>query len=106
MTTAANLRDKSRDQLEDQLTALKKEQFNLRFQRASGQLEKTNRVRDVRKDIARIQTILGEWSRHPEVAPKGAAPKPAKAKAEAPKKEKKAPAKETKAPAKKRTKKE
>ena len=102
----ADIRAMTIDQIDDEVLKLKKEHFNLRFQRASGQLEKTNRVRDVRKDIARIQTILGEWSRHPEVAPKGAAPKPAKAKAEAPKKEKKAPAKETKAPAKKRTKKE
>jgi large subunit ribosomal protein L29 len=105
MTKAAELRDKSRDQLEDQLTTLKKEQFNLRFQRASGQLEKTNRVREVRKDIARIQTIMGEWARNPDAAPaprakkekKAAAPKETKAKAE-PKKEK--------APAKKRAKKE
>ena len=46
------------DQLNDQLTSLKKEQFNLRFQRATGQLEKTHRVDEVRKDIARIQTVL------------------------------------------------
>ena len=45
------------DQLEDQLGKLKKEQFNLRFQRASGQLENTSRVREVRRDIARIQTV-------------------------------------------------
>ena len=46
------------DQLADQLTSLKKEQFNLRFQKATGQIEKTHRVDEVRKDIARIKTIL------------------------------------------------
>ena len=45
------------DQLDDELLKLKKEQFNLRFQRATGQLENTARVRQVRRDIARIQTI-------------------------------------------------
>jgi large subunit ribosomal protein L29 len=45
------------DQLSDELLKLKKEQFNLRFQRATGQLENTSRVRQVRRDIARIQTI-------------------------------------------------
>ena len=48
------------DQLEDQLAKLKKEQFNLRFQRASGQLENTSRVREVRRDIARIKTVQGQ----------------------------------------------
>jgi len=56
-------RTKSADELADQLGKLKKEQFNLRFQRANGQLEKTNRIRVVRKDIARIQTILTEQRR-------------------------------------------
>ena len=46
------------DQLSDQLVQLKKEQFNLRFQAATSQLEKTHRVREVRRDIARIQTVL------------------------------------------------
>ena len=46
------------DQLNEQLISLKKEQFNLRFQRATGQLEKTHRVDEVRKDIARIKTVL------------------------------------------------
>jgi large subunit ribosomal protein L29 len=45
------------DQLDDELVKLKKEQFNLRFQRATGQLENTSRVRSVRRDIARIKTI-------------------------------------------------
>jgi large subunit ribosomal protein L29 len=46
------------DQLTETLTNLKKEQFNLRFQKATGQIEKTHRVDQVRKDIARIKTIL------------------------------------------------
>ena len=60
---ADEFRTKSTDELSDQLGKLKKEQFNLRFQRANGQLEKTNRIRVVRKDIARIQTILTEQRR-------------------------------------------
>jgi large subunit ribosomal protein L29 len=55
---AADLRVKTEDQLHEQLLQLKKEQFNLRFQRATGQLENTARVREVRRDIARIKTIL------------------------------------------------
>ena len=46
------------DQLSDALVSLKKEQFNLRFQKATGQVEKTHRVGEVRRDIARIQTVL------------------------------------------------
>jgi len=46
------------DQLQDQLISLKKEQFNLRFQAATGQLEKTHRASEIRKDIARIKTVL------------------------------------------------
>jgi large subunit ribosomal protein L29 len=60
---ADDYRGKSADELSDQLTKLKKEQFNLRFQRANGQLEKTNRVRIVRKEIARIQTVMTEQRR-------------------------------------------
>ncbi len=55
---ASDLIGKSRDELNDKLVALKKEQFNLRFQRATGQLENTTRVRQVRRDIARIKTAL------------------------------------------------
>ena len=54
---AEEFEDMSLDQLDDQLDKLKKEQFNLRFQRASGQLENTSRVREVRRDIARIMTV-------------------------------------------------
>jgi large subunit ribosomal protein L29 len=57
---ATELRGRTRDQLSDQLLQLKKEQFNLRFQRATGQLENTARVREVRRDIARIKTVLGQ----------------------------------------------
>ena len=55
---AAEARDMTEDQLKDRLLQLKKEQFNLRFQRASGQLEKTSRIGEVRKDIARVKTVL------------------------------------------------
>jgi large subunit ribosomal protein L29 len=57
---AGEVRDLTSDELKDRLLLLKKEQFNLRFQQASGQLEKTTRVSEVRKDIARIKTVLGE----------------------------------------------
>lgn len=56
---AAELRAKSTDELKDALMNLRKEQFNLRFQKANGQLENTARARQVRRDIARIKTILG-----------------------------------------------
>ena len=54
---AADIRVMTLDQMTDELAKLKKERFNLRFQRASGQLENTARVRQVRRDIARIETI-------------------------------------------------
>ncbi len=55
---AADLRTKTNDELRDALMDLRKEQFNLRFQKASGQLENTARARQVRRDIARIKTVL------------------------------------------------
>jgi large subunit ribosomal protein L29 len=55
---AEEMRGKTADQLTDEMLGLRKEQFNLRFQRASGQLENTARVRQVRRDIARIKTVL------------------------------------------------
>jgi large subunit ribosomal protein L29 len=61
--TPDDFRGKSADELSEQLVKLKKEQFNLRFQRANGQLEKTNRVRIFRKEIARIQTVMSEQRR-------------------------------------------
>jgi len=56
----ANLRANTPDELKDQLLGLKKEQFNLRFQRATQQLEKPTEVKKVRREIARVKTILGE----------------------------------------------
>ncbi len=55
---AQDLRTKSADELKESLLGLRKEKFNLRFQQASGQLENTARVRQVRRDISRIKTIL------------------------------------------------
>lgn len=69
---AAQVRGLTADQLDDELIKLKREQFNLRFQAASGQLENTARVRQIRRDIARIQTIARE-------TPKDAAEPKAKA---------------------------
>jgi large subunit ribosomal protein L29 len=57
---AADARGMSPDQLNDELAKLKKEQFNLRFQKATGQMEKTARVKQVRRDIARIKTIAAQ----------------------------------------------
>ena len=57
---AAELRDKTPDQLREELVNLKKEAFNLRFQQATGQLEGTARMKSVRRDVARVQTILNE----------------------------------------------
>ena len=63
MTKIADLRPKTDDELKAQLTELQKEQFNLRFQGASGQLEDTARVRVVRRDIARIKTLMNDRQR-------------------------------------------
>ena len=60
---AEDVRVKSEDELKDQLLDLRKESFNLRFQKASGQLENTARVGEVRRDISRIKTILNERHR-------------------------------------------
>ncbi len=59
---ASELREKTIDQLDDEFVKLKKEQFNLRFQKASGQLENVARVRQVRRDIARIRTVTRQKS--------------------------------------------
>ncbi|SNB63059.1 LSU ribosomal protein L29P [Arboricoccus pini] len=61
--SANDFRGQTGAQLNDQLVQLKKEAFNLRFQKATGQLENTKRVREVRRDIARIMTVLGEQTR-------------------------------------------
>ena len=57
---ASDLREKTRDQLLDELANLKKESFNLRFQRATGQLDNTARIRTVKRDTARVKTVLNE----------------------------------------------
>jgi large subunit ribosomal protein L29 len=60
---ATELRDKTPDELREQLTQLKKESFNLRFQKATGQMENTARIRQVRRDTARVLTVLNEKAR-------------------------------------------
>ncbi len=79
---AADVRAMTIDQLDDEVLKLKKEQFNLRFQRATGQLENTSRVRVIRRDIARMKTIAAQKRvGAPEPAAKAAAvatPAPAK----------------------------
>jgi large subunit ribosomal protein L29 len=62
---AADVRAKTDDELTEQLDTLGREKFNLRFQRANGQLENTSRVQQVRREIARIKTVLGERHRRP-----------------------------------------
>jgi len=63
MTVASDIRTKTPDELQAMLLDLRKEQFNLRFQRATGQQENTSRVKLVRIDIARVKTILAERAR-------------------------------------------
>ncbi|EKV29301.1 LSU ribosomal protein L29p (L35e) [Caenispirillum salinarum AK4] len=65
MASATDIRAKSVDELKDRLVELKKEQFNLRFQKASGQLENTARVSAVRKEIAQVKTVLNERRAQP-----------------------------------------
>ena len=76
---AHQVRSLTIDQLDDELIKLKKEQFNLRFQAASGQLENTARVRQIRRDVARIKTIARQQPQ-PEGAVKIKAPAEPKAK--------------------------
>ena len=78
---AADVRAMSIDQIDDEVLKLKKEQFNLRFQRATGQLENTSRVRVIRRDIARLKTVAvlkrtgaPEAAAAPEAAPKKKSP--------------------------------
>ena len=78
---AEDVRGMSVDQLDDEVLKLKKEQFNLRFQRATGQLENTSRVRVVRRDIARLKTVARQkrvGDPPPKAAPTPAAPVKAK----------------------------
>ncbi|PZW39996.1 large subunit ribosomal protein L29 [Humitalea rosea] len=63
MTKIVDVRAKSADELQAMLLDLRKEQFNLRFQRATGQLEALSRVKVVRRDIAKVKTIIGERNR-------------------------------------------
>ncbi len=73
---AADIRLMTGDQQVEEIDRLKKEQFNLRFQRASGQLENTARVRQVRRDIARLTTIATQVAKQPKTSAKAkAAPK-------------------------------
>ena len=69
----ADIRLLSSDQQVEEIDRLKKEQFNLRFQRASGQLENTARVRQVRRDIARLTTIASQAAKQPKIAAKAKA---------------------------------
>ncbi len=64
-TKIADVRAKSADELQEMLVNLRKEQFNLRFQRATGQLEAVSRIKHVRRDIARAKTIMAERNRAP-----------------------------------------
>ena len=101
---ASDARAMTVDQLDDEVLKLKKEQFNLRFQRATGQLENTSRVRVVRRDIARMKTIarqkrLGD---EPTLKPAEAKAKPERAKTEGAKTEGKAERAKPKATAKRR----
>ncbi|MFZ4410453.1 MAG: 50S ribosomal protein L29 [Paracraurococcus sp.] len=70
MTKIADIRAQTADELQTQLLDLRKEQFNLRFQRATGQLEATGRVKVVRRDIARIKFVLHERKRSAAQQPK------------------------------------
>ena len=63
MTKPADMRAKSADEVQAMILDLRKEQFNLRFQRATGQLESTNRIKAVRRDLARAKTIQSEQAR-------------------------------------------
>jgi large subunit ribosomal protein L29 len=67
----ADVRTMTVDQIDDEVLKLKKEQFNLRFQRATGQLENTSRVREVRRDIARLKTVARQ-KRTPKMVSKPA----------------------------------
>lgn len=65
MTKIADVRGKSADELQEMLVGLRKEQFNLRFQRATGQLEAVGRIKEVRRTIARVKTVMAERTRAP-----------------------------------------
>ena len=111
---AQDVRAMTLDQIDDEVLKLKKEQFNLRFQRATGQLENTSRVRVIRRDVARLKTIAAQkragapepavkvsTAPKAEVKPKVARPKAEKPRSAAPKSKKPQSAKSRKAGAKK-----
>ena len=106
---AADVRARTLDQIDDEVLKLKTEQFNLRFQRATGQLENTSRVRVIRRDVARLKTIaaqkragsMPEITPKAEAKPKVAKPKAVKPKSDKPKSKKPQSAKSLKAGAKK-----
>ena len=101
----SDVRALSADQINDEVLKLKKEEFNLRFQRATGQLEKPSRFREIRRTIARLVTVANERTQGKEVtarAPKAKAPKAEKPAGEATAGEPKAPKKAAK-PAKEKT---
>jgi large subunit ribosomal protein L29 len=89
MTKISDVRALSADQINDEVLKLKKEEFNLRFQRATGQLEKGTRFREIRRTIARLLTVANERAQGKEVTARAPKAKPAKAAA--------APSEETKA---------
>ena len=93
---ASDARAMTVDQLDDEVLKLKKEQFNLRFQRASGQLENTARIRVVRHDIARVKTVLQQRDGGQAASAAAVEPKAKKAKAVKAKSETKAAAKPAK----------
>jgi large subunit ribosomal protein L29 len=77
---SADVRAMTLDQLDDEVLKLKKEQFNLRFQRATGQLENTSRVRVIRRDIARMKTVAAQKRAGSEPVVAASAPAPKKTK--------------------------
>jgi large subunit ribosomal protein L29 len=72
MTKISDVRALSADQVTEEVLKLKREQFNLRFQRATGQLENTSRFREIRRDIARLQTVESERALGDDSKTKGA----------------------------------
>jgi large subunit ribosomal protein L29 len=80
MMKIGDVRAMTPDEVEDKILELKKEQFNLRFQRATGQLESTSRVRVVRREIARLMTVASERRQGKTIAASPSQPKPAKEK--------------------------
>ncbi len=105
MLKTDDIRTMTLDQINDEVLKLKKEQFNLRFQRATGQLENTSRVREVRRDIARLKTIAMQKGGSKALSPSAPASAPSAEPKSAPKPQtKKAPMRAPKAAAKTKSK--